>query len=191
LHELELLGEQIIDLEGLANHKGSAFGAIGQNPQPSSEMFENLLYEKFQTLDLTKPIWIEDESKNVGNCNIPLALWNQMRAAKVLFLDIKPEARIPFLVEKYAQAGFDAELQESLNRIQKRLGGQQFKEASLALANKNYAEVARITLEYYDKWYLMGLQKRDEKLVFKIEAESNKPEMNAEILLRYLCENNF
>jgi tRNA 2-selenouridine synthase len=191
LKELERLGEQIIDLEGIANHKGSAFGAIGQNPQPSSEMFENLLYEKFQTLDLTKPIWIEDESKNVGTCNIPLALWNQMRAAKVLFLDIKPEARIPFLVEKYAQAGFDAELQDSLNRIQKRLGGQQFKEASTALANKNYADVARITLEYYDKWYLMGLQKRDEKLVFKIEVESNKPEINAEVLLRYLSENNF
>ncbi|KAF4529460.1 hypothetical protein B566_EDAN017865, partial [Ephemera danica] len=65
---------------------------------------------------------LDHESKNVGTCNIPLALWQQMRNAKVLFLDIEPQARIPFLVEKYAQAGVDAELQEALNRIQKRLG---------------------------------------------------------------------
>ena len=170
--------------------KDQLFGAIGQHPQPSSEMFENLVYEKFQTLDLTKPIWIEDESKNVGTCNIPEPLFQQIRNSKVLFLDINPEARIPFLVEKYAQAGFDAELQDSLNRIQKRLGGQQYKEASTALANKNYAEVARITLEYYDKWYLMGLQRREQNMVYKIEADTNKPKINAQILLKYLSENS-
>lgn len=186
LHQLQQLGEQIIDLEGLANHQGSAFGAIGQQEQPSSEYFENLLYEKFQKIDLTKRIWIEDESKNIGTCNIPLPLWDKMRATKVLFLDIEPLARVPFLVEKYAQAGVDAELQESLNRIQKRLGGQQFNEATKALNNKNYAEVARITLEYYDKWYLLGLQKRDEKSVFKIKAESNNPKLNAQLLLDFL-----
>lgn len=190
LHELERLGEQVIDLEGLANHKGSAFGAIGQPNQPSTEMFENLLYEKFQELDITKTIWIEDESKNIGTCNIPDDLFQQIRNSKVLFLDIKPEARILFLVEKYAQADVDNELQSSLDRIQKRLGGQNYQLATTALLEKNYAEVARITLEYYDKWYLMGLQKRDEKLVFKIEAQSNKPELNAEILLKYLSENN-
>ncbi len=186
LHQLQHLGEQIIDLEGIANHQGSAFGAIGQKEQPSSEFFENLLFEKFQKLDLTKRIWIEDESKNIGTCNIPLPLWDKMRASKVLFLDIEPEARIPFLVEKYAQAGVDTELQESLNRIQKRLGGQQFNEATKALKIKNYADVAKITLEYYDKWYLMGLQKREEKQVFKIITQSNNPKLNAHLLLDFL-----
>jgi tRNA 2-selenouridine synthase len=189
LHELAKLGEQIIDLEGLAHHKGSAFGAIGQPEQPSTEYFENLLYDEFQKLDLSKRIWIEDESKNVGTCNIPDPLFQQIRNTKVLFLDIKPVARIPFLVEKYAQAGVDDELQSSLDRIQKRLGGQNYQEASLALSQKNYAEVARITLEYYDKWYLMGLQKRDQKLVFKIETESNNPEINAKILIKYFALN--
>ncbi len=186
LHQLAALGEQIIDLEAIANHKGSAFGAIGQKTQPSSEFFENLLFEKWQELDLNKPIWIEDESKNIGTCNLPEPLWNKMRAAKVLFLDIEPTARIPFLVEKYAQAGFDYELLDSLNRIKKRLGGQQFNEAANALTEKNYAEVARITLEYYDKWYLMGLQKRDEKMVKKIIAATNNPATNAILLLNFL-----
>jgi tRNA 2-selenouridine synthase len=186
LHELERLGQQIIDLEGIAHHKGSAFGAIGQPDQPSSEYFENLLYNHFQKLDLSIPIWIEDESKNVGTCNIPEALWVQMRASKVLFLDIEVPARVPFLVEKYAQEGFDAELQASLDRIQKRLGGLQYKEATDALIAKNYAEVARITLEYYDKWYLMGLQKRDQSLVIKLPAQTNSPEMNAQVLLDFV-----
>lgn len=184
LHELEKLGEEIIDLEGLAHHKGSAFGAIGEATQPSTEYFENLLYEKFQKLDLLKRIWIEDESKNIGTCNIPNPLFQKIRETKVLFLDIEPEARIPFLVEKYAQAGVDKELQDSLNRIQKRLGGLQFQKASEALSEKNYAEVARITLEYYDKWYLMGLQKRDPNLVIKIPAQTNNPNINAAALLK-------
>lgn len=185
LYELAKLGEQIIDLEGIANHKGSAFGAIGQHSQPSSEYFENLLFNELLLLNSQKRIWIEDESKNIGNCNIPEKLWQQIRSSQVIFLDIKAEARIPFLVEKYAQAGFDVELQESLNRIQKRLGGQQFKEASMALSSKNYAEVARITLEYYDKWYLMGLHKRDQSLVYQIDTETNNPLLNAKALIEF------
>jgi tRNA 2-selenouridine synthase len=185
LHQLEKKGEQIIDLEALANHQGSAFGAIGQQPQPSTEFFENLLYEKFQKLDLNQTIWIEDESKNIGNCNIPEALWQKMRNSSVIFLDIEPVARIPFLVEKYAQEGFEPALQESLNRIQKRLGGQQYQEAIKALHQKNYAEVARITLEYYDKWYLMGLQKRNQETVSKIKVPTNDPVLNAQIILEF------
>ncbi len=172
--------------EGLAHHKGSAFGAIGEAEQPSTEYFENLLYDEFQKLDLTKRIWLEDESKNIGTCNIPNSLFEKIRNTKVLFLDIEPEARIPFLVEKYAQAGVDIELQDSLNRIQKRLGGQQYQKATDALSQKNYSEVARITLEYYDKWYLMGLQKRDQFLVYKIEAPTNNSSENAETLLKFI-----
>lgn len=184
LHELKKLGEQVIDLEGLAHHKGSAFGAIGEQTQPSTEYFENLLYHELMRLDQNQRIWIEDESKNIGTCNIPNAFFKQIRESKVLFLDIDPEARIPFLVEKYAQAGVDLELQDSLNRIQKRLGGLQYQKASEALTNKNYAEVARITLEYYDKWYLMGLQKRNQELVIKIPAKTNNPQKNAQELLK-------
>ena len=183
LHELAKKGEQTIDLEGLANHQGSAFGAIGQNPQPTSEALENNLYEILSKLDLNKRIWIEDESKNIGNCNLPNALFQQMRAAKVLFLNIPVESRIPFLVEKYALYGVDDELKASLDRIQKRLGGQHHKAATLALANKDYAEVARITLEYYDKGYLIGLHKRDQNKVFKIETSTNNPLQNAQVLL--------
>jgi tRNA 2-selenouridine synthase len=189
LHELAKLGEQIVDLEGLANHQGSAFGAIGQQPQPSTEAFENELYKQLIALDLSKRIWLEDESKNIGNCNIPNALFQQIRAAKVLFLDIEPEARIPFLVEKYALAGVDDELQDSLNRIQKRLGGLQHKTATEALTNKNYTEVARITLQYYDKGYLEGLARRDQDLVFTIKAETNNPVKNAKYLLNWISEN--
>ncbi len=189
LHEIAKLGKQTIDLEALANHQGSAFGAIGQKPQPSTEMFENELFELMSKLDLTQPIWLEDESKNIGNCNIPNPLFQQMRVAKVLFLDIEPDARIPFLVDKYALAGVDNELQESLDRIKQRLGGQNHNAATEALSIKNYSEVARITLEYYDKGYLLGLQKRDQNQVFKLDAKSNNPVENAAFLVKWVSEN--
>ena len=67
LHELIHLQEQVIDLEGLANHKGSVFGMLGQKQQPTQEQFENNLYECFSTFDAKRRIWIESESQSIGH----------------------------------------------------------------------------------------------------------------------------
>ena len=100
LHELKRIGNAVIDLEALACHKGSAFGALGENSPPSQEMFENLLAvelslinEQKNTQDLaasTKSavIYIEDESQRIGLINIPSPLWVNMRKSKVTFIDI-------------------------------------------------------------------------------------------------------
>ena len=69
-------GEQVIDLEGIAHHKGSSFGAIGQEPQPRPEQFENDLALQWNKLDPSKRIWLEDESKNIGRVFITDSLWN-------------------------------------------------------------------------------------------------------------------
>ncbi|NJN34457.1 MAG: tRNA 2-selenouridine(34) synthase MnmH, partial [Saprospiraceae bacterium] len=71
LKELEKKGEQIIDLEALAHHKGSAFGWIGEEKQPSSEQFENSLFEVIRKIDPTKRVWVENESRNIGTVFIP------------------------------------------------------------------------------------------------------------------------
>lgn len=181
LKELAKNNYQVLDLEAIAHHKGSSFGRLGQQPQPSSEMFENVLYEHLQTLDITKPIWVEDESKAIGRVQIPLAFWQQMCQAVLYCLEVPVEERVRYLVEQYGY--FSApDLQESLDRIARRLGGQHHKAATEALARGNYAEVVRITMVYYDKAYQYGIEKRAN--VRYIEGMSTHAPENLKLLVK-------
>lgn len=180
LHKLRELGEQIIDLEGLANHKGSSYGGLGQPLQPSTEHFENELYMRWRALDPMRRVWIEDESRTVGRCLIPEALWTQMQAAPVVVVDMDKDLRIGRLVREYAC--FDMELlYEATNRIKKRLGGQHHKAAIDALDQKDFAKVAEITLTYYDKAYLHGLG--DREVAHVLDVRQDNPTAIAEQLI--------
>jgi tRNA 2-selenouridine synthase len=185
LLELAKNGQQIIDLEGLAHHKGSSFGALGQLAQPQTEMFENLVHQQWSLLDATKPIWIEDESKNVGSCMVPQGLFLQIRAAKVAFLEVPLEERLKFLVGTYGIENHDG-LVSSVNKIEKRLGGQHHKAALIALQSNDYKEVARITLIYYDKAYLYGVGNRLPETIKTINVLNTDPKTNAKILLDFI-----
>jgi tRNA 2-selenouridine synthase len=165
LQELKVKGKPVIDLEGLAHHKGSAFGALGEQPQPKQEMFENLL-----ACALTdhlnnqpgenRPVFLEDESQRIGNLTIPPALWVQMRNSPVYFLDIPFEERLNYLTEEYG--GFEKEkLVNAIIRIQKRLGGLETKTAISHILEDNPKECFRILLKYYDKGYTKGLENRE------------------------------
>ena len=187
LHQLAQQGEQTIDLEGLAHHKGSSYGAIGQLPQPSSEQFENLIYGDWLTLDSSKRIWLEDESRNVGSCFIPMPLWQQMRAAPVAFVDVPKAVRVERLVREYT--GIDHELLiEATERIRKRLGGKVTQQALDALLEHDYATVADLTLDYYDKAYLHGLSQRNKEDVFPIEILRDNPDKTARQLMAWADE---
>ena len=174
LKALAQLGEQVIDLEGIAHHKGSSFGAIGQASQPSSEQFENELYDHWKDLDPTRPLWLEDESRNVGTCSIPPALWVQMRQSTVAFVEMPKSERIARLVREYACYDPNLLLQAT-DRIEKRLGGQHHKAAVEALNAGDYAQVADITLVYYDKAYLHGLSQRPAEKVHRIDIQTDNP----------------
>ncbi len=185
LKELARQGEQIIDLEGLAHHKGSSYGAIGQLPQPATEQFENLLFAQWRQLDPHRRIWLEDESRNVGSCFIPKPLWQQMRAAWVAFVDVPKEVRIQRLVAEYT--GIDHRLLvEATERIRKRLGGKVTKDALDALARHDYATVANLTLDYYDKSYLYGLSQRDPMNVHRLDIQKNDPGKTAHQLIEWV-----
>ena len=174
LKQLAAKGEQVIDLEGLAHHKGSSYGAIGQLPQPSSELFENLIYDQWQRLDPTRRIWLEDESRNVGSCFIAPPLWVQMRAAPVAFIEVPKDVRVKRLVHEYT--GIDhALLVEATARIERRLGGLAAKQCLAALAENDYATVADLTLVYYDKAYLHGLSQRNPGTVHTLPLAVDDP----------------
>jgi len=183
LRELAVLGEQVIDLEAIAHHKGSSYGAIGQAPQPSSEQFENLLYRPWSQLDPTRRLWLEDESRHIGTCFIPLGIWHQMReSSEIVFVDVPKSVRIQRLVSEYA--GFGQELlQQATERIKKRLGGQHYKAAMEALDRGDYAAVADISLNYYDKAYLYGIAQRDASKVIRLEVLEDNPQATANHIL--------
>ena len=181
LRELKTKGEQVIDLEGLANHKGSAFGALGQAKQPSTEQFENLLYEEIKSLDPHKRVWLEDESRRIGSVYLDQRLWDLMAKAPVVALYVDKTQRVSYLVRDYGSFDYD-QLKYSLDRIQKRLGGQNHQQAEVALAEGNMATVAEILLTYYDKAYAHGLS-LNAVPALAVESASTDPILNADLVL--------
>ncbi|MBL8002984.1 MAG: tRNA 2-selenouridine(34) synthase MnmH [Flavobacteriales bacterium] len=171
LGHLRELGEQVIDLEGLANHKGSSYGALGEAPQPTTEHFENLLWQALRQLDTTRPIWVEDESLMIGRVRIPDAFHHRIRACILHFAEMPIEERADRLVVDYGRFPKE-QLAEATRRIEKRLGPQHCKAALEALEAGDLRTVALITLRYYDKAYLRGTEGRDPARVVKHPASA-------------------
>lgn len=187
LKNLAKQGCQVLDLEGIARHKGSAFGAIGQENQPTNEQFENDLYEKWKTLDVTKPVWVEDESRAIGRVSIPEPLFLRLRNSQVVVLDMPPELRIHRLVAEYA--GFPKEeLVVGIQRISKNLGGDNAKKAILAIGNDDFETAIKVVLFYYDKTYRFGLDSRDSEQVSFLKTDSSDSELNTLKILEF-CKN--
>jgi len=184
LHALQNKNYPVIDLEGLAHHKGSAFGAIGQLPQPSQEMFENIVAKKlFEENKNNKSIWIEDESQRIGTVLIPTPLFHLMRSSPCYFLTIPFEQRLNFIVEGYGS--FDQKsLIEATIRIQKRLGGLETKTAVDFITAGALKEAFSILLKYYDKWYEKNAKKEAvPKLeLIPVSSEMVDPVHNAQLL---------
>ncbi len=185
LHALKKNGQQVIDLEKLANHRGSAFGGIDLPPQPTSEQFENNLFLSLKGLNAKLPIWVEDESKAIGKVAIPNAFYFKMRTLPVYFLNIPFAERIKHLVATYADLNPN-ELANAIGRITKRLGYDKAKFALAALEKKDYHEVVALTLLYYDKCYLNGLQKREQSSILTFDIPTINPEENAGFLLNLM-----
>jgi len=189
LHELKNRKHNVIDLEGLAHHKGSAFGAIGQAVQPSQEMFENILaHALFEANKRKENIWIEDESQRIGTVMIPSALFHLLRNSVCYFLTIPFEERLDFILEGYGK--FDKEsLMEATQRIEKRLGGLETKNAINYILEGQYKEAFAILLKYYDKWYEKNTKNQTLPKVALIPILSEKvdPVLNAAIIEK-ICQ---
>jgi len=182
LHELARLGEQVIDLEGLANHKGSAFGAIGEEPQPSVEQFENLLWKALEAQDLSRPIWVEDESIHIGKVLIPKPFYRKMQESPVFVIEVPVDVRLDHLVEVYTGVSNDL-LKGAIQRIRKRLGNENTIKAQEAVDHGDYRSAAAICLTYYDKTYGYGLTQKSKHLVKNLDLQSGDPTLSAQKLL--------
>lgn len=176
-------GVQVVDLEGLAHHRGSVFGGIGYEPQPSSEQFQNHLYEAMKSFDIKKTVWIEDESIAIGQVYVPEPLWAQLRKSPLYRAELSKEARVARLINEYGQYE-KKQLTEAIHKITKKLGGQHAKAGIIALENGDLALVANILLTYYDKSYQQNIMQRKHLLVYEKEFNTFEAEKMVEELLR-------
>jgi tRNA 2-selenouridine synthase len=171
-------GHQVLDLEGLANHKGSAFGSLGQMPQPSTEQFANILFDKWKQIDRNLPLWVEDESRNIGTVFMPERFYTNIQDTPTIVLMMNIRARVPRLIEEYSTYPPES-LKASVLKISKRLGGDNTSDAIDAVETGDFRKAIEITLSYYDKAYLFGLKKKNEKNLIYINTDTDDIETNA------------
>ncbi|MDY0240537.1 MAG: tRNA 2-selenouridine(34) synthase MnmH, partial [Bacteroidales bacterium] len=137
----------------------SAFGNLGNPPQPSTEHFQNLLFRAFSQMDPSRPVWLEDESRNVGKCSLPDGLWEKMQQARFYLLETSREQRVERLMKEYGNFEPDL-LENAIMKIQKRLGLDQCKKAVDACRSGHIQIALEICLAYYDKSYTYQLETR-------------------------------
>lgn len=187
LKEIGKFGHQIIDLEALACHKGSNFGHLGQNVQPTTEQFENNLYLQWSETEPLKPLWLEHESMNIGTVTLPDTFHNAMLNGKLFFLELPKDYRIQRLVDEYACFEKPV-LQAVLEHIGQFMGSFQAREVLLALQMDDFAKVADLTLAYYDKLYANSLVRRPVQKILQIPLKSGSVKEHAEIILNHALE---
>ncbi|TSA35951.1 MAG: tRNA 2-selenouridine(34) synthase MnmH [Porphyromonadaceae bacterium] len=178
LKKLAESGEAIVDLERLANHRGSVFGGIGLGAQPTNEQFENNLFHDLQSYHQDQVIWLEDESRQIGRIFMPEPFFLAMTTSSLIRIKVSDELRIKVIGDEYA--GLDPErLAASVRQISKRLGGLVTSQCLELLENGDFAGVVRLLLPYYDKTYSHSLQMRNRQEIIDLDLVDYDPEKYA------------
>lgn len=167
LQGLRAQGLQVIDLEGLANHKGSVFGHINEEPQPTTEQFENVFHEELQWLDPEQTLLLENESYVIGSVHLPPPLLLQMRAAPLLIITVPMEARIDRLVEEYSTTDRQ-ELIDACHRIAQKLTQPKLLKVIGFIENNDLRSACGDLLGYYDHYYNRGIDKRKNQEIYSL-----------------------
>jgi len=152
LHTLRLQGEQVIDLEDIAQHRGSSFGHLAFTRQPSCEHFENTLAYQLSQYAPSVPIWIENESRAIGKCRIPQHLWEQMINSPKIWLESSKKDRIQRLMASYGHYP-PQELVTATQRLVKKLGAVRTKQITTCIECGDIEQAIILMMEYYDKAY--------------------------------------
>jgi len=171
LSDLARAGQQVIDLEGLAHHRGSVFGGYADRTQPTTEQFQNELILKWRGMNRDQVIWFEGESQVIGRVVIPEELWQQLTLAPMIFIDVEVQRRIEFLLQDYGSRDVGAMI-DAASRIKKRLGGLRYREAIDSAEKGDWTNFCRVMLGYYDKYYFRALEKRGPTHLHRMEIRN-------------------
>lgn len=158
LRQLATRGVQVLDLEGLANHRGSLLGQEWEgkpSPQPSQKCFESLLLQQLQRFDANKSVWVEAESNKIGQVYLPPSLWEQMKQASCIEIELPQPARIDYLIQEYPHLVTHPDLlKHKLDRLKSRYGREKIKEWYSAIdAGQWHTLVGDLLSSHYDPAY--------------------------------------
>ncbi len=190
LNYLSGSGHQVIDLERLANHRGSAFGALGQPEQPTTEHFANLLFREWKNISKEDPVWIEDESRNIGSVFMPENFYLNLQQSPVVMLMMDPGNRMPRLLREYSACSPD-DLKASVIKINRRIGGEKTKEIMDAIETNDLVRAIEIILDYYDRAYQYGIRKKMQEKVIYVYTDTVDVRTNAGKILEAVKEVGF
>jgi len=184
LRQLAAAGEQVLDLEALSHHRGSAFGGLNQPPQPTQAVFESRLEKALAAFDPTRPVFLEQKGRTVGKLVLPDWLLIALEPATILYLDVSPEIRLSRAMQTY-RAETDDQLAEALGSLQPRLPALTFEAAQEALRRGDRRSFFRTMVAYYDgaRGYLNQLAARP----FAVTIPADDPE-NAWLTVLRLVE---
>jgi len=155
LHALRAQGHQVLDLEGLAHHKGSLLGELPDDPQPTQKLFDGQLLDQLRRLDLSRPIWMEAESKKIGRLHLPDLLMERMRAAPVIHVQAPMAERVKVWREDYPHYAADpVAMVRKLQPLKPLVGGETLTNW-MTLAERGDADTLAedIMVRHYDPCY--------------------------------------
>ncbi len=154
-------GAQVLDLEALANHRGSVLGLVPGSPQPSQKQFDSRVWNALRHFDPARVVWVESESKKVGELRVPEALIERMRAAPCLHVELPLEARVALLMEDYDFFVKDVPaFCERLDALRALRGNEVVKAwQEAAQAGRIESVVRDLLVTHYDPTYLQSMQR--------------------------------
>jgi tRNA 2-selenouridine synthase len=161
LETLDAMGAQVLDLEQLARHRGSVLGTLPSSPQPSQKMFESLIWDKLRRFDPARPVFVESESKKVGQLRVPDALMEQMRGSACVALQLSRPDRVRLLMEDYSHFTDSPQaLNEKLDCLVQLHGREKIgRWQALANAGAMPELVEQLLAEHYDPAYLRSIDR--------------------------------
>ncbi len=154
-------GHQVVDLEGLAGHRGSILGKEPGAEQPSQKRFENRLWQVLRRMRSDRPVYFESESNRIGEVHIPAPLWARLREAELIEIEVSREVRTGFLVSEYGHFARDPGLLlDGVRALRERVGGERVRDWEERIARADWEGfVAGILEQHYDPAYLRSRER--------------------------------
>jgi tRNA 2-selenouridine synthase len=171
LKKLKSEGYPTLNIEEIANHKGSAFGNINQLKQEPQQIFENKLFKELQAIQNKGYVIIEDESQTLGFNKIPHAFWLEMKKAPIIKINLTLEERLNHLVKEYTTINKEL-LIAAVNKISQQLGPLNTKRCIENIKENNLVEAARICLNYYDRAYDFKYEMKNHLTVLELNMDT-------------------
>jgi tRNA 2-selenouridine synthase len=190
LEAMQQQGQQVLNLEALAAHKGSVLGDLPGQPQPSQKGFETLVLDAISRFDPARPVYVESESKRIGQLRVPDAVFQGIQDGNWLRVQASMEQRVQFLLRDYDYFLNGPALEQQLERLKETCGGESVTRwKGLAQAKEFSTLVAELLAQHYDRFYLRSMNKHAEGAEHRSFATDDLSDAGIATLAKEIADN--